>query len=137
MPDICLKVRGKIAEAEGSPTIICGNSDYLLHFDLDEEWAPYHAKTVRFYWYDYRRSAYLHTDVLFEGLTAEVPVMRNTSEVAVGIYAGDLHASAPVRIPCLPAVTDGLDITDPLPPNLYVQLAAYLRDLAQDRKSVV
>lgn len=130
MPEIRITVRDKIAAAAGKPEIVCGNSDYLLYFDLDSEWSPYHEKTARFFWFDNRRSAFLHTNVLFEGNAVQIPVLRNTNEVAVGIYAGSLHATAPVRIPCLPAVTDGSDITDPLPPDLYTQLTAYLRDLA-------
>lgn len=73
----------------------------------------------------------MHCNRLFEGNAVQMPVLRNTNEVAVGIYAGNLLASAPLRIPCLPAVTDGSDMTDPLPPDLYTQLVEYLRDLAE------
>ena len=132
MPEIRITVRNKIAEAVGKPVIVCGNSDYTLLFDLDAEWEPYRAKTARFYRYDNRRGCCVHTDVLFEGSSVAVPVLRDTHEVAVGIFAGALHAAVPVRIPCLPAVTDGADITDPLPPDLYTQLFSYIRDIAEE-----
>ncbi|MBR3448849.1 MAG: hypothetical protein IKH27_13710 [Oscillospiraceae bacterium] len=131
MREIRIAVRNKCLKAEGKPEIVCGNSDYLLYFEPDEEWAPYQAKTARFFWYDNRERAFLHTDILFEHNAVQVPVLRNTNEVAVGIFAGDLLASAPLRIPCLPAVTDGSDIIAPLPPDLYTQLVEYLRDLAE------
>lgn len=131
MREIDITVRNKIAAAAGKPEIVCGNSDYLLYFDLDAEWEPYQAKTARFFWYDNRQHKLLHTDRLFTGNAVQVPVLRDTNEVAVGIYAGNLHVTAPLRIPCLPAVTDGSDITDPLTPDLYTQLVEYLRDLAE------
>lgn len=131
MREIHITVRNKLAAAAGKPEIICGNSDYLLYFDLDAEWEPYQAKTARFFWFDNREKKLMHYDRLFEGNAVQVPVMRNTNEVAVGVYAGDLLTSAPLRIPCLPAVTDGSDITEPLPPGLYTQLVEYLRDLAE------
>lgn len=132
MPEIRLCVRNKITAAVGKPVIVCGNSDYTLYFDLDAEWAPFREKTVRFFWYDNRRGRHLHTDVLFAGNAVSVPVLRDTNEVAVGLYAGGLHAAVPVRIPCAEAVTDGADITEPLPPPLYTQLLSYLRELAEE-----
>ena len=132
MPEIRISIRNKIAAAEGKPAIICGNSDYTLFFDLDAEWAPYRAKTARFYRFDRRRGCFLHTDVLFTGNTVTVPVLRDTHEVAIGIFAGSLHAAAPVRIPCLPAVTDGADISDPITPDLYAQLFSYIREIAEE-----
>ena len=108
--------------------IVCGNSDYTLLFETDAEWTPYDGKTARFFWYDNRQRRFLHTDVLFEGNAVTAPVLRDTNEVIVGIYAGGLHASSPVRIPCQQAVTDGSDMDEPL----YAQLLSYLQAIAQE-----
>ncbi|MBR5722980.1 MAG: hypothetical protein IKX57_05060 [Oscillospiraceae bacterium] len=132
MPEIRLIVRNKRIFAEEPPVIVCGNSDYTLYFDPDAEWAPFREKTARFFWYDNRRRTYLHTDVLFAGNAVTVPVLRDTNEVAVGLYAGALHATAPFRIPCAEAVTDGSDIPEVLPQPLYTQLLSYLRELAEE-----
>ena len=45
MPEIKIKIRDK--RAGGTGTIICGNSDYTVVWDLDEEWTPYDTKTMR------------------------------------------------------------------------------------------
>lgn len=38
MPNINISVKNKIAEVtDKSPFIVCGNSDYVIVFDLDEE----------------------------------------------------------------------------------------------------
>ncbi len=38
MPDIQITVASKIAAAQGSPSIVCGNSDYTAVFAFDGEW---------------------------------------------------------------------------------------------------
>ena len=131
MPEIRITVQNKIAQTVGKPVIVCGNSDYTLFFETDDEWTPYDGKTARFFWYDNRQRRFLHTDVLFEGNAVTAPVLRDTNEVIVGIFAGALHTSAPVRIPCQQAVTDGADIDEP-PAPLYVQLLSYLQAIAQE-----
>ena len=45
MPEIKIKIRDK--RAGGTGTVICGNSDYTVAWDLDQEWEPYSAKTMR------------------------------------------------------------------------------------------
>ncbi|MBR6718466.1 MAG: hypothetical protein IKI77_09015 [Oscillospiraceae bacterium] len=130
MPEICICVRNKFARPVGKPEIVCGNADYLLRFDLDAEWTPFREKTARFFWYDQRREEYLQADVLFSGNTVQIPVMRNTHAVAVGIYAGSLHSTAPVRIPCLHALTEKLNPERDLPPERLEQLLSYLRAVA-------
>lgn len=38
MPTINVTVRNRIATAQRWQCIICGNSDYIVDFDLDDEW---------------------------------------------------------------------------------------------------
>ena len=38
MPTINVTVRNRIATAQRWQCIICGNSDYIVDFDLDAEW---------------------------------------------------------------------------------------------------
>lgn len=45
---ILVSVKNKIAETMNNPAYICGNSDYVIRFDFDEEWAGYDVKTARF-----------------------------------------------------------------------------------------
>ena len=45
MPEIKIKIRDK--RAGGTGTVICGNSDYTVVWDLDDEWTPYGTKTMR------------------------------------------------------------------------------------------
>lgn len=74
--------------------IICGNSDYVIEFAFDTEWAAHEEKIARFIW----NSAY--KDVTFTGTTCPVPIITGASEVEVGVYAGELSTTTPAVIGC-------------------------------------
>ena len=127
MTAIDVRVRARIAAALGSPQIICGNSDYTVRFDFDDEWSAYEAKTARFKFY--QNGFPLHYDVLFTGNTVTVPVLDDTYEVEIGVYAGNIRTTTDARVPCMQSITDG-DSVHPVPtPDVYNQLMEYLAGL--------
>lgn len=87
MPELTIKIRNKrpIYDHEA---IVCGNSDYVVRWDLDEEWAEYAAKTMRVVCFD----GTTH-DVVFTGDTVALPIITVPGAILVGIYAGDLHST--------------------------------------------
>lgn len=98
MPEIEIKIRDK--RAGGTGTVICGNSDYMVAWDLDEEWTPYDTKTMRVNLADGT-----YQDVVFTGNTAALPVLSTPGWASVGLYAGDLHTSRAADLRVLPSVT--------------------------------
>lgn len=124
MPIINITVRNKVATAEGSPRIVCGNSDYVVKFDFDEEFAAYTEKTLRIVFR--RRGKMKHYDVLFNGDSAFLPPVYETDMCAVGVYAGNLISSTVVMIPC--DYCAETEHHDP-PPDIYDQLVEYLAGL--------
>lgn len=96
--DININITDKRAALDGAPVIICGNSDYVVNFTFDDDWAEHKSKTARFVYC--REAAVEYEDVDFEGSTVPVPVMINVSEVSIGVYAGNLISSTPVRVAC-------------------------------------
>ena len=72
--------------------IVCGNSDYQIHFTFDQEWESHTEKTARFVWGGH------YYDVPFTGDTCDVPILHNTKSVKVGVYAGDLSTTTPATI---------------------------------------
>lgn len=132
MPDISVTVREKIAQTQGAPEIVCGNSDYTITLDLDAEWSGYDEMTARFVWCDLRSGKIVHADVLFTGNVVAVPVLYSTAAVAVGLYAGDIHTTTPARIPCARCITDDASQHEDPAPNIYQQLLDYLAELAGD-----
>ena len=87
MPELTIKIRNKhpIYEHEA---IVCGNSDYVVRWDLDEEWAEYAVKTMRVVYLD----GTTH-DVVFTGDTVAMPIITVPGAILVGIYAGDMHST--------------------------------------------
>lgn len=127
MPEIQITVTDKVAQVSGSPVIVCGNSDYAVTFTFDSEWNAYTAKTARFAYY--KNGIFMYEDVLFEGSSVSIPVLHDIDEVAIGVYAGDLHTTTPARVPCQRSITDGAAIHSDPQPDIYAQLLEYLAGL--------
>ncbi len=127
MPNIQIRVADKIAQAGGSPVIVCGNSDYTVTFLFDSEWAPYTAKTARFSFV--RSGVRQFYDVLFEGDSVEMPAVSDVYEVEIGVYAGDIRTTTPARVPCARSITDGAAQHADPPADVYDQLLEYLAGL--------
>ena len=122
MPEIKIKIRDK--RAGGTGTIICGNSDYTVVWDLDQEWTPYDTKTMRVNLADGT-----YQDVVFTGNTAALPVLSTPGWASVGLYAGDLHTSRAADLRVLPSVTTpGGAPADP-PESVYDQLMELIKDM--------
>lgn len=114
---INITVRGKIARAEGRARVVCGNSDYTVRFDFDEEWAEYFAKTARFVTEDGS-----YTDVQFEGSDCTIPILRNTRTLLVGVFAGNLRTTTAALIHAVPCITDPDGTPADPTPDVYAQL---------------
>lgn len=93
MKTIEIEVVEKVAKSPNEE-IVCGNSDYYIKFNFSEEWAEHSVKTARFIY------SGNYTDVVFNGDTVQVPVLKNTSMVAVGVFAGELKTTTPALIRC-------------------------------------
>lgn len=122
MPEIKIKIRDK--RAGGTGTVICGNSDYTVAWDLDDEWTPYGTRTMRVNLADGT-----YQDVVFTGNTAALPVLSTPGWASVGLYAGDLHTSRATDLRVLPSVTTpGGAPADPAE-DVYAQITEKLNQL--------
>jgi hypothetical protein len=104
--DIKVVVADRVATSPTDAVIVCGNSDYTILFQFDDEWEGVEAKTARF-----KYSAFAgpkqHIDVPFTGDAVQVPMLTNAHKVEVGVYAGNLKTSTGARIHCLPSIRCG------------------------------
>lgn len=94
MPSINVRVVNKAPRLVSPAKIVCDNSDYKIVFNFDSEWAELSAKTARFVWNN------TYVDVSFTGDTVAVPVLQRTKGVYLGLYAGDMHTTESLFIPC-------------------------------------
>lgn len=123
---IAITVSDKHATVEGSPTIVCGNSNYFVTFTFDKEWDAEAVKTARFVYV--QNGAVKYEDVRFKGNSVTVPVMANTKEVRVGVFAGDLQTTTPARIPCEPSIRCGTSVPGDLTPGQYDRIMTILNN---------
>ena len=117
---INIEIKNKIAELSAPALIVCGNSDYVVEFNFDDEWTEHPIRTARFStWKGF-------TDVVFEGSQCPVPVLSNASYVKIGVFAGDLRTTTPAYIPCKKSILcEGGAPIEPTP-DVYAQLIAMI-----------
>lgn len=126
-------VANKIATHQQSDgVIICGNSDYKIKFNFDEEWNGQSKKTARFVWLNQ------YHDVEFTGDTVNVPVILATDKVSVGVYVGEVPdggtvlSTTHVDIMCVPSIRSAQPSANPLTGINYTNEA---RGYANDAKA--
>lgn len=101
-------------------TIVCNNSDYMVVWDLDEDWDQA-AKTMRCTWPDGT-----YQDVVFTGTEAALPLCPAPGRVRIGLYAGNIHTTRPAELVAFPSILS--DGGTPAAPgdDVYAQLLALL-----------
>lgn len=99
MRDLHISVKDKIANfTTRDGYIVCGNGDYRIKFTFDAEWDEHQSKKARFIWNG------KHEDVTIDADNyATVPVLSNTKQLIVGVYADSISTTA-VTIPCVLSV---------------------------------
>lgn len=121
---INVAVEGKIAHTASATQYVCGNSDFVVAFAFDDEWNEHEYKTARF--------AYNGTwqDVVFTGNICRVPVISNTHNINVGVYAGDLHTTTPAHISAKKSILCGGGVPADPAPDVYAQLMELINNFS-------
>ena len=105
MKEIGVVVTEKIATVNGTPLIVCDNSDYTIKFTFDTEWAAADNKIARFSFLKNGLNRYI--DVPIENDTCNVPILSDIEAVAVGAYAGNLQTTTGAVIKCKKSILSG------------------------------
>ena len=119
MGNLKINVKNKIAESINE-CIVCGNSDYIIEFAFDDEWQAHKVKTARFI---FNNTA---VDIVFEGNTVAVPVITNTTTLAVGVFAGNLCTTTPALISCSKSILCEQGLPPDPAPDVYAQIIELL-----------
>lgn len=123
---INVRVDDKIAAVVGDPLYVCGNSDYIVKFNFDAEWADHAAKTARFV-----KSNKKHVDVPFTGDQCNMPRLDNTPLVRIGVFAGNLSTTTPAIVNAQRSILCGSGSPEDPPKNVYNQLMEKLDEILQ------
>ena len=123
MPDINITVAHKVAVSD-TQSIVCDNSDYTVHWTLDEEWTAYDTKTMRTIYMDGT-----YTDKVFSGDTIALPVCTVPGVVQIALFAGNLHTSRVAILRALPSVRSAAGAPADPTPDVYDQLMEIIKGL--------
>jgi len=126
---IHIAVQDKIATKTDRTVYICGNSDFVIDFDFDEEWAAYPVKTARLIDDDDK-----HWDVVFNGNICPVPVLSDTFRIRVGVFAGDLQTTTPAYIPAKKSILCAGGSPAAPAEDVYAQIMDKLNGTANEAK---
>lgn len=124
MPDINITVTDKRPVCTAGTTVVCDNSDYIVHWDLDEEWSAYDSKTMRVVYMD---STYV--DTVFAGDSVALPPVTMPGVVQIGLYAGDIHTSRMALLRALSSVRSASGAPANPTPDVYDQLMERMSQL--------
>lgn len=124
MPDISITVTDKRPVCTAGTTVVCDNSDYIVHWDLDEEWNAYDTKTMRVIYMD---STY--ADTVFSGDSVALPPVPVPGCVQIGLYAGDIHTSRMALLRALSSVRSASGAPANPTPDVYDQLMERMSQL--------
>lgn len=124
MPDISITVTDKRPVCTAGTTVVCDNSDYIVHWDLDEEWSAYDSKTMRVIYMD---STY--ADTVFSGDSVALPPVPVPGCVQIGLYAGDIHTSRMALLRALSSVRSASGAPANPTPDVYDQLMELIKGM--------
>ena len=122
MPDINIAIKDK-TPIYGDISIVCDNSDYVVAWELDEEWAAYDTKAMHLTYADGT-----HAVRIFSGQRAALPVVTVPGKVGISLYAGDISTSREALITAKPSGRTGCDPVPDPGTGVYEQLLAALND---------
>ena len=123
-----VSVRDRIAWQTNRIEYICGNSDFVVDFAFDDEWANAEHKTARFI------HGEQHTDVLFTGNRCAIPKIIGAIYMQVGVYAGDLRTTTAAVVLCKKSILCDNGIPADPPPDVYTQVMEMLKNGVSDEQ---
>ena len=116
MKNIEINISNKIATLKEKFVGVCGNSDYVVMFNFDDEWESHATKTARF------KHGGQYTDVVFTGNECPMPIILDTASVEIGVYAGNLHTTTSACVLMKTCILSGSGVPADPTPDVYNQI---------------
>lgn len=126
MPHISMMVKDKIVTKTDREEYVCGNSDFVAKFDFDAEWDTCSTKTARFVPHSVGVHSGNYIDIVFSGAECAIPIINDADYLDIGVFAGNLHATTPARVPCKKSILSDTGYPADPPDDVYNQIMAKL-----------
>lgn len=118
-----VQIRQKIASlVNKGEYIVCGNDNYAIKFDFDDDFAGYKFKTAIFISQDDK----VTEEVIFEGDTCDIPPIYDSKLVSIGVVADNVRTTTPAIVPCKLSISDLAGKVTPPIEDVYNQIMALL-----------
>lgn len=118
-----VQIRQKIASlVNKGEYIVCGNDNYAIKFDFDDDFAGYKFKTAIFISQDDK----VTEEVIFEGDTCDIPPIYDSKLVSIGVVADNVRTTTPAIVPCKLSISDLAGKVTPPSEDVYNQIMALL-----------
>lgn len=133
--EIKITIANKHCTVHDAPVIVCGNPDYTILFEFDEEWDQVAEKYARFSYV--RGGRRLYQDAKLTGDTVAVPPMHGIKELQVGVYSEGIATTTPGRIFCEKSILCDTHTPDDMTQQQFDILFEYLGDIETALDSIL
>ena len=124
-----VRIRQKVASlVNDEEYIVCGNDNYAIKFDFDDDFAGYKFKTAVFVSQDDK----VTEEVVFEGDTCNVPPIYNSTLINVGVIADNVRTTTPAYVKCKLSISDIAGKIKPPTEDVYNQIMALLNQYIEN-----
>ena len=115
MVELHIKIRKRIARLAYGENFVSYNEGYKIIFDFDREWDSIENKTARFIFGEN------YIDYPFNGNEVEIPLIKNTDTLEIGVYSDNLYTTTAVKFKVLKSIKDE-EKTEILVPEAYPEI---------------
>lgn len=134
MPILSFKIRDKvITHSSDNPYYVCGNSDYIVKLDMDDEW-DYSIFTAVVKWQDSLMN-YHAVPIPFCGDSFVLPIVNDANFIEIGLFAGNKRTTTPGIIACRSSITSGDPDIDPPSSDVYDRIMEMLNSVIESNKA--
>ena len=132
MKELRIKVEDKIATLVNDVELVCGNSDYRVIFEFDNDWVQYPAKTALFVFGNTTVEKPFIGNIIEEGVAIE-----KATKCYIGVFSGDLATTTKAEIKCKPSIRDIASTPKPPSKDVYNEIIELINRLDLESKVVI
>jgi hypothetical protein len=124
--ELRISVRDKIATLENDVELVCGNSDYRIVFDFDEDWADKKIKTAVFVFGNSSIEVPFKDTVLEK---EDAVAIEGANKCCIGVYSDDLITTTWAEVKCIYSIRDKAKGKKPPTKDVYNELIKLVNEI--------
>ena len=134
MKELRISVKDKIATLVNDVELVCGNSDYRVIFEFDEDWAKYNAKTALFVFGDTTVEVPFTGNIITE---KDAVAIEKATKCYIGVFTGDLITTTKAEIKCLTSIRDIAKTPKPPKEDVYNKIIELINSIKLSGSAII